>query len=328
MKNPFEKPKVVDKPGKPKKSEKSQAELRKALEERFLGMKGTIKSALEEYEQALKDKSFEDKEGEEAEGGEKRRETAQAKVNGLFERAEQMKKKLGSKEDLPNYTDSISATYTHWDNKVENITFSLEEELQESIKFYKKTNLNLPPNFENQIKEIWENNLDSIQKAIEENGFDEVLLMPTTPDIGDLSRKMKMENGYYDYIKSSSNAQTLDFIPLVNQNGIDKPRIVLVHRTHNLKDRLELKRTLNIKGQDVKMDQTLTLEDYIIFQRKYFEETGKHLDEEGWTWLATKSGSRLVDAGWSSGAGGLEVYANVLDSQAADLGARPSRSFF
>ncbi|MFZ2149672.1 MAG: hypothetical protein WAV15_00760, partial [Minisyncoccia bacterium] len=68
MKNPFEKPKAVDKPGKPKKSEKSQADLRKALEERLLGMKGTIKSALEEYEQALKDKSFENKEGEEAEG--------------------------------------------------------------------------------------------------------------------------------------------------------------------------------------------------------------------------------------------------------------------
>ncbi|MFZ2149677.1 MAG: hypothetical protein WAV15_00785, partial [Minisyncoccia bacterium] len=277
---------------------------------------------------ALKDKSFENKEGEEAEGGEKRREAAQAKVNGLFERAEQMKKKVNSKEELPDYTDSISTAYTHPDNKLENITFSLEEELQESIKLYKKTKLDLPPDFEDKIKEIWENNLDAIQKAIEENGFDEILVIPATPDIGDLSKKMKMNNAYYDYIKSSSNVQTLDGIPLVNQSVVDKPRIVLVHKTHNLKDRPELERTLNIKGQDVKMDQTLTLEDYLIFQRKYFEKNGKHLDEEGWTWLATKSGSRLVSSLWNPGTGKLGVRANDLGSQDTNLGARPSRSFF
>jgi hypothetical protein len=138
---------------------------------------------------------------------------------------------------------------------------------------------------------------------------------------------MKTENGYYDFIKSNSTVQTLNGIPLVSQN-VDKPRLVLVHKTQNLKDRPELKKTLNTKGQDVKLDQALTLEDYIIFQRKYFEETGKHLDEDGWTWLATKSGARLVSSSWSPGNHRLSVNASGLDDRNGALGVRPSRCFF
>jgi hypothetical protein len=210
--------------------------------------------------------------------------------------------------------------YTHPDKKVENITFSIEEKLEESITLYKKIKLDLPPDFEDQVKEIWENNLDAIQKAIEENGFDEILIIPGISDVGDLSEKMKMENGYYDYIKSNSNVKNLSGIPLASTNA-DKSRLVLVHRTQNLKDRPELQKTLNVEGQDVKQDQALTLEDYIVFQRKYFEETTKHLDVEGWTWLVTKSGSR-------HGAGRLGVSADDLGYRDASLGARPSRSFF
>jgi len=76
------------------------------------------------------------------------------------------------------------------------------------------------------------------------------------------------------------------------------------------------------------MKNTLTLEDYLVFQRKYFEETGKHLDEDGWTWLATKSGSRLVRSDWDPSDRQLNVNADDLDYQNDDLGARPSRSFF
>jgi len=44
----------------------------------------------------------------------------------------------------------------------------------------------------------------------------------------------------------------------------------------------------------VNPNRILTLDDCLVFQRKYFEETTKHLDEDGWTWLTTKSGACLA----------------------------------
>ncbi len=310
---------------KSKKTEKPQAELRKSLEERLLEMRGIIKSVMEEYKQALEEESFEDKQGEEEVSGEKIREKMQFKINVLLDKAEQMKTKLDSKEKLPNYTESISTSYTHPDSKVENITFSLEEKLEENIAIYKKTKLDLPPDFEDQIKEIWENNIDEIQKAIQEKGFDEMLLVPGNIPLTELNTKM---TDVYTETWEDSDFKSGDSFKGAKSQNVDKPRMVLAHKIQNLKDRPELKKTLDIKGKDVKMDQTLTLEDYLIFQRKFFEETGQHLDTDGWTWLATKSGSRLVNATWDPDDGQVLVDADDLDSQYDYLGARPSRSFF
>jgi hypothetical protein len=322
MENPFKKTNTTEKIKKP---EKSQVELRKALEDRFLVMRSTTKDSMEEYKQALQEGIFEDQDGEEEGTGEKRKEVMQAKMNALFDRAEQMKAKLDSKEKLPNYTESITTAYTHPDNKAENITFSLEEKLRESLDLYKKTNLELPPNFEDQIKEIWENNIEEIQKAIEESGFDEMLLVPGNIALTELNSKMT--EGYKATYESSNFEEGGSFAGAKSPN-VDKTRIVLAHKTQNLADRPELSKTLNILGKDVKMDKTLTLEDYLIFQRKFFEETKKHLDEDGWTWLATNSGARLVYADWDPSISQVYVNADALDSQHEYLGARPSRSFF
>lgn len=230
-------------------------------------------------------------------------------------------------------TSEISASYTYTNpqtgavERQETITLDLEAKLQEYLSFYQTTHIDLPSDFEDTIRDIWNRNEDDIEKAIEQNGFDDLLLIPSTPDIGDLSEKMKTEQGYFDGIKSSANVQTLHGIPLQSKNT-DKPRIVLVHHAQNLNDRPELKKTLNIKGKDVHLDHILTLEDHLIFQRKYFEETGKHLDEIGWTWLATKSGGRLAGSGWVPDAHGLDVDAGDLEGQRGDLGARSSRCFF
>jgi hypothetical protein len=240
-----------------------------------------------------------------------------------------MRKKMGKLfgKEKKDQVSEISAEYTHPDSHKETITLDFEAKLQEFISFYQKTNIDLPADFEDTVRDIFNNNEEKITEAIEQNGFDELLIIPPTTNIGDLSEKMKMENGYYDYIKSSSTVQTLDGIPLVSQSA-DKPRLVLVHKTQNLKDRPELKQTLNIKGRDVKLDQVLTLEDYIVFQKKYFEETGKHLDEDGWTWLATKSGARLVSSARNPGDHKLYVNARDLENQSDTLGVRPSRCFF
>ncbi|MEI6420399.1 MAG: AAA family ATPase [bacterium] len=191
----------------------------------------------------------------------------------------------------------ISAEYTHPDGRKETISLDFESKLQDFISFYQKTNLDLPADFEDTVRDIWDKNHDEIEQAIEQNGFDEILIIPGGIPLPDLSDKMKVGNQYYlsDNFKAGGA-----FAKAVSQNT-DKTRILLVHKTQNLKDRPELKKTLNTKGQDVKLDQALTLEDYLVFQKKYFTETSKHLDEDGWTWLATKSGARLVSSGWASG---------------------------
>ena len=236
-----------------------------------------------------------------------------------------MAKIFGKEKKSQN--QEISAAYTHPDGKQETINLSLETKLADFLSFYQATNIDLPADFEDTVRDIWEKNQTEIEQAIEQNGFDELLIIPPTPDIGDLSEKMKMDNGYYDAIKSSSTVQNLKGIQFASQNT-DKPRLVLVHKAQNLKDRPELEKTLNIKGKDVKKDQALTLEDYLIFQNKYFKETGKHLDEDGWTWLATGTGARLVNSCWDPDDGWLLVGANDPEDQDGHLGVRPARCFF
>ena len=186
---------------KVKKPEKSQAELRAVLEQKLIILKPTLQEGIREYEEALKNGVFEDAEIELDGTGVVRKETMQTKLNALFNRAEKMKARLDSKEALPQATPEISTSYTHPDGKKETITLDLEAKLQDFISFYQKTKVDLPPNFEDTIRDLWDRNQIEIEQVIEQNGFDEMLIVPATPDIGKLSEKMKMENGYYDWIK-------------------------------------------------------------------------------------------------------------------------------
>ncbi|MBP6911928.1 MAG: AAA family ATPase [Candidatus Pacebacteria bacterium] len=203
--------------------------------------------------------------------------------------------------------------------------FEIEKKLDEFISFYQQNNIDVPPDFEQTIKEIWSRNANEIQKAIEENGFDDILLMPENMPLPDLHNKMT--EGYTETWQGDNFKSGGSFAGAKSEK-VDKPRIVLVHKTQNLKDNPELAKTLNIKGGDAIKSEILTLEDYLVFQRKYFKETGKHLDEDGWTWLATKSGARLVTANWDPSASRVGVFASGLGYQDESFGARPSRSFF
>ena len=307
----------------PSRQEKSQAELRAALKAKFLSIEPLFNQGTEEYKQALKEHTFEDQEGEEEGSGEARKLALQAKLTSLLDRAEKLKAILDSKEPLPQSTPEIQVQYTHPDGHKETITLDLEAKLQDFISLYKKTNLDLPPDFEDTIRDIWDRHQDEIEQAIEQNGFDELLLIPATPNLPELSEKMKMEQGNWT---SSNFDQGGGFADALSQRS-NVPRLILVHKAQNLQDRPELEKTLNTKGSDVNIDQDLTLEDYLIFQRYYFETTGKHLDEVGWTWLATKSGARLVGSCWDPDAHRLNVDANDLVHQRGSLGVRPSRCF-
>ncbi|HOY56478.1 MAG TPA: hypothetical protein PLH37_03635 [bacterium] len=308
------------------KPEKTQEELRVALKSRLNSLKPTLKHGIQEYQQALEDGTFEDQEGEAEGSGETRKQEMQKNLTYILDQAEKMKKRLDSLEPLPQITPDISVRYTHPDKSVEIIKLDFEAKLQEYLDFYQLTKIDLPPDFADTVRDIWERNQTDIEQAIEENGFDDLLIIPGNIPLTELKDKMKMtmEDAY---LESDNFKAGGSFASAVSQN-VDKSRLILIHKTQNLRDRPELQQTLNIKGKDVKLDQALTLEDYLIFKRKYFAETGKHLDEDGWIWLATKSGVRLVCSLWRSGHIQLLVRANDLERQNAALGVRLARTFF
>ncbi len=140
------------------KPEKSQEELRAILEQKLNSLKPTLEEGMKEYKQALNDDTFEDQEGEPTGSGEARKETLQKKLTSLFDRAEKMRKKLDSKDPLPQSTPEISTTYTNPDGRVETITLDFEAKLQDFLSFYKTTNIDIQPNFEDTTHDIWDRN--------------------------------------------------------------------------------------------------------------------------------------------------------------------------
>jgi len=309
---------------KPEKPEKSQEELRAVLAQKLAAMKPTLQDGAKEYEQALKEEIFEDQPGEPAGSGEARKEALQNKLTALFDRAEKMKAKLDSGEEIPQATPEVSATYTHPDGKKEAISLDFEQKLQEFLVFYQKNNINLPPDFEDVVRDLWDKNQSEIEQVIEQGGFNELLIVPGSIPLTELKDKLTMESGYWE----SSNFKSGNSFAGAKSQNTDKSRIILVHKNQELTERPELASTLNIKGQDVKLDQTLTLEDYLVFQKKYFEETNKHLDETKYVWLATKAGTRLVCSGWDPSDHRLSLAADDLTYQRGNLGVRPARCFF
>lgn len=208
---------------------------------------------------------------------------------------------------------------------VERISLDLESQLPRFRSFYETNALPLPANFEESMRDIWSRNQEQIKKAMEEYGFDDILLIPATsslPTVHTLTSKDYNPTYEGDNFKAGGS-----FAGVTEDTS--KPRILLVHKKNaqNLKDHPILKETLNKPATDFS-SEPLTLTDYLIYQRLYFQETGKHLDESGWTWCpGSKSGTRVVDAVWGPGGGRLRVSAAVPGVSDSDLGCRLSRLF-
>ena len=83
------------------------------------------------------------------------------------------------------------------------------------------------------------------------------------------------------------------------------------------------------KGQKIQIQaEGLSLEEYQVLQRMYFEKNKKHLDESGWSWLSKSfSGSRVVLSSWLPGVRRLVVDADDPGDADDNLGLRLSRSF-
>jgi len=239
------------------------------------------------------------------------------------------------------------------------IEINLEEKIVEFRKFY-KDKFNLEIN-EAEIRNIWVNNHAEIKSEIEKYGYDSILIVPENlPGEAEVNRKAIEtidEGAGKGKVAATKYWAEQQSIVSVKEN---KYKIILTHSAQNLADQPLLKVTkgknimtltglnpdevatritgnqelsvnleVDVNGQKIEIKaEGLSLEEYEIFQRTYFEKTGKHLDEIGWTWLLKScSGSRVVLASWSPGVRQLNVSAYDPGNAAVDLGLRLSRSF-
>ena len=227
-------------------------------------------------------------------------------------------------------------------NKVEHqedITLNIEDKLSEFMSFYQTTQIDIPDDFEDTIRDIWDRNQAEIEQAMEQGGFNDILIVPGNIPLPELAEKMKMEQGNYT---GSNFDEGGGFAGAISQNT-DKPRIILVHNYETLSEisqKTGIDVHLNITAKEAEElynqnpDQYLiTLEDFLVLERKHFEETGTHLSD--WNnksahWLpGTKSGARLVYADWNPGYRRLDVRAHDPgDIRIERLGVRPARCFF
>ena len=240
-----------------------------------------------------------------------------------------------------SFEPKISTIYVYKDESdkeiVENIRIDFEQKIANALDFYNNHRIDIPEDFESEMKDIWVENIDEMREQIEKFGFDEILIIPAGFKITEaLDKELTIDYKKKDGSRGDPTYWVISKEDIVSDKRSDRNRIVLVHKNkaRDLKDATGilpiLKETLGKKGGDFKSEEGMTIEEYFIFQRAYFEEMGKHLDGgDGVTWLpGSRVGSRVVHACFNPGSGQVDV--NALDAAHSDpsFGCRPSRCFF
>jgi hypothetical protein len=219
--------------------------------------------------------------------------------------------------------EPLSATYHRPEKdgttKPEVITLDLESSVSSFTSFYQTHNLDLPPDFKERMEDIWNRNRSAMEQAIAEKGFDTILLVPGGTSLPDVHKKMtEGYNATYEGVTISSITE-----------DTTHDRIILLHSSPELTDHPELEKTLNKSAKGfIAQGERLTLTEYLILQRKFFDETGKHLDETKWTWIpGSKSDAHVVVARRYPDVGQLGVDAVVASYSDPRWGCRLSRCF-
>lgn len=290
-----------------------------------------LDQGVREYQIKLQANSF--SEGE--------KEQLQKRLTSLVEKAKRVKAGesiISSEQSITHHYQYLNPT-TNQIEYQEDIHIDIEQSIQEHLSLYQKTNIDLPPDFTQTIQEIWNTNYDKIQEAIEQHGFNALLIAPANIPLTELSEKMSMENGYY----LGENFENEGGFDSATSQGTDKARLVLYH-TKSLPDiqsQNGIDTHLNIPAQDAtnlcKQNPgryLTTLEDAILLEYAHLEKTGQHISDrntKSGQWLpGTKftSGSRFVCSRWSPGSS--KLYVNALGAYRSDslLGCRPSRYFY
>ncbi|MEI6843559.1 MAG: hypothetical protein WCK48_03620 [bacterium] len=280
---------------------------------------------------------------------EERQKTLTKEIQDILSQCNKIRKEIEG-EITEEATISVDYTYTEeksdqntgetiTESKTEKITLDIEKEIDSFTEFYNTYSIDLPPNFKQAVIEIWNKNRDEIHKAIEQDGFNTILIVPETlPSLPQLHTQMT--EGYNATYKGSGFTAGGSFEGVIEDRST-KPRIILVHK-EDLWQHPAMKGTLNKKIETyLEQGQSLTLSDYLVLQRKIYDETGEHIDTKSkvdnlyfYTALPgskvpnPSGGFRVVCACWSPGSGRLYVDAVAPDDSDPYLGCRPSRSFF
>lgn len=256
-------------------------------------------------------------------------------LEDTLKRAKSIQRKLEGKS-----TDSaISTTYTYKNEKgeeiTENIEINIDEKLEKALSFYKSHKMEVPFDFSDQILSIWEENKDEMQEQIEKFGFDEIIIIPADITLNDVFDE-EMTKGYLkdDGTPGEPTFWEREKGEITNNERHSENRIIFVHK-NNAKEFYDtenalpiLKETLGKKIGSFKPEEGMSVIEYFIYQRMYFEETVEHLDENGWTVLPdSEFGSDVVDAAWDPANGHLRVCVRGSGHSYRSIGCRPSRCF-
>ena len=270
-----------------------------------------------------------------------------------------IEEKLTATEKI--FPKEIKAIFTNPEtNEQKEIVFNIKEKIKEAQEFYKNHNLPIPK--EQEIKKIFRGSKAEIQKEIAMYGYDNILIIPENlPSTEKLHEQMSKDynatwtgksfdqGGGFTGAKTTSDSKARiilchsdenvyenDDANPFNKATLDKSIRQLSGLTQEEIDRrvenneevpVSFEAVINGKKTQIK-SEGLSLNEYLIFQRQYFEKTNKHLDSNGWTWLPkTRSGSRFVDSDWNPVDDRLDVLASDAGISYAYLGCRLSRSF-
>ncbi len=162
----------------------------------------------------------------------------------------------------------IEATYTRPDGKQETIEFDFEKELADFLDFYKKTGIELSPDFEDSMRDIWNRNQSEIKQSIEQQGFDIMLLIP-----GNIPIEKIVELSDIDLYPSFGLDDDVNLSDLVSKNTKNN-RMVFTYKKENMEEE---------EADNEECLKCLSFEDYMILRKKY----GYHYDEINKTWLST-----------------------------------------
>jgi len=175
----------------------------------------------------------------------------------------------------------------------EEIKFELREELGKWKKFYEENNIDwieLPDNIS-----ITKEQAEEIKRLIEQFGFDKLSIIPENlANTGERYEKLHelMSKGYEETYQYDNFQKDGGFAGIKNiSNDL---RIIITKDIQNLDDDKLHKETKGKSPDDLKAEdgvltqnnlQGLDPATYLIIQREYFQRTGKHLDEDDFTWL-------------------------------------------
>jgi hypothetical protein len=232
------------------------------------------------------------------------------------------------------------------------ISLDINQQIEQWKSFYDKYTILMPD--ENSIKECWRRNHKKIKKEMENYGYDYLLIVPADlPDTQTLNELMCGE--YAETLQSDGFKHAGGLRGAKHVLNLDS-RIVLTKEVQNFKEDPLFRQTsgkgisdlsgfpretvldaikcrmgaipidfeAEINNKRIKIyARGLSLNEYLIFQRQYFEKSGLHLDDKYRT-LITESFIELemLEVGWNASFGGL-----VVAISSGDIGCRFTRSF-